>query len=91
MEIDLSLIRKILFQTTPGAASDQRISQNALEAVGELMRQFITETHRRASVEVCSMYMHRQHLTASIIFYYSYASYITHAWLIFTITGKMNK
>ena len=68
MDIDLSLLRKVLFQKFPASGSvpdsgagastvpEQRIKQDALQAVGELMRQFITETHRRASVEVCTVY-----------------------------------
>mmetsp|Transcript_20410 Transcript_20410/g.30662 ORF Transcript_20410/g.30662 Transcript_20410/m.30662 type:complete len:152 (-) Transcript_20410:192-647(-) len=51
-EIDLSLIRKLLFHSKrDGVSPDQRISQGALQAIGELMNQFITETHRRASIE----------------------------------------
>jgi hypothetical protein len=49
-EIDPSLIRKILFPTS--STNEKKINPDALEVVGELVRQFIIETRHRASIEV---------------------------------------
>ena len=59
-EIDPSLIRKLLFmedtnqietKTTKTAKTTTKITQDALQAIGELIRQFIIETRYRASIE----------------------------------------
>ena len=63
MELDPSLTRKLLFSNDINktnnnnngrsitSASNQRIAQDALQAAGELIRQFIIETRHRASIE----------------------------------------
>lgn len=61
MELDPSLTRKLLFAKqsnrtnnddySSSSTSNQRIAQDALQAAGELIRQFIIETRHRASIE----------------------------------------
>lgn len=59
MELDPSLTRKLLFSNKSNrtnnnsttSAANQRIAQDALQAAGELIRQFIIETRHRASIE----------------------------------------
>ncbi len=51
-EIGPSLIRKLLFPTSSTNDTKKKINPDALQAVGELIRQFIIETRHRASIEV---------------------------------------
>ena len=47
-QINPLLIRKIICLNKP----NQSIDKDAIDAVGELIRQFIIETHHRAVIEV---------------------------------------
>ena len=49
-EIDPALMRKLMFPDNP----NQRITNEALETAGFLLRQFIIEARDRACVEVCT-------------------------------------
>lgn len=59
VEIDPSLTRKLLFSnlsssssSTSSSSSSNKIAPDALQAAGELIRQFIIETRHRASIGV---------------------------------------